>query len=55
MYLYSLDDFTASEDKIRAETNLFERYNLGVLGAIPEPDLISVMLSDGNRDGNDND
>lgn len=54
VYLYSLDDFTATEDKIRAETNLFERYNSGVFGAIPEPDLISVMLSDGNRDGNDN-
>ena len=49
--LYSLDDFTAVEDKIRAETDLFERYNSGVLGAIPEPDLISVLLSDVNEDG----
>lgn len=44
-YLYSLDDFTAQEDKIRAETDLFEKYNSGVLGAVPEPDLISVLLS----------
>lgn len=51
VYLYSLDDFTAIEDKIRAETDLFERYNSGVLGAIPEPDLISVLLSDVNEDG----
>lgn len=45
-YVYSLDDFTAGEDKIRAENDLFEKYNSGVLGAIPEPDLISVLLSD---------
>ena len=51
VYLYSLDDFNAVEDKIRAETDLFERYNSGVLGAIPEPDLISVLLSDVNEDG----
>lgn len=55
VYLYSLDDFTATEDKIRAETDLFERYNSGMLGAVPEPDLISVMLSDGNREGNEDD
>ncbi len=50
VYLYSLDDFTAAEDKIRAETNLFEKYNIGVLGAIPEPDLVSILLSNENKD-----
>ncbi len=47
-YLYSLADFTAQEDKIRAETDLFDRYNSGVLGAIPEPDLISILLDTKN-------
>ncbi len=47
-YLYSLADFTAQEDKIRAETNLFDKYNSGILGAIPEPDLISILLGSNN-------
>ena len=47
-YLYSLADFTANEDGVRPESNLFEKYNSGVLGAIPDPDLISVLL---NKDG----
>ena len=44
-YLYSLADFTAQGDKIRAETDLFDKYNSGVLGAIPEPDLISILIN----------
>lgn len=51
-YLYSLADFTAKEDKIRSETDLFDKYNSGVLGAIPEPDLISILL-DGKADNGD--
>ncbi len=50
-YLYSLADFTAKEDKIRAETDLFDRYNAGVLGAVPEPDMISILLMDRNDNG----
>ncbi len=50
-YLYSLADFTAKEDKIRSETDLFDKYNSGVLGAVPEPDLISILLTDGNDNG----
>ncbi len=49
-YLYSLADFNSAEDKIRSETDLFEKYNSGVLGAIPEPDLISVLLADKHKE-----
>lgn len=52
-YLYSLVDFNAKENKIRAETDLFEKYNLGLLGAVPEPDLISVLLDDKAKLGGD--
>lgn len=45
-YLYSLADFTAKEDKIRSETDLFDRYNSGVFGAVPEPDLISILINE---------
>ncbi len=45
-YLYPLSDFTAKNDKLRPENDLFEKYNSGVLGAIPEPDLISILISD---------
>lgn len=51
-YLYSLADFNSQEDKIRSESDLFEKYKSGVLGAVPEPDLISVMLSDNDNGGN---
>lgn len=46
VYLYSLDNFTA-EDGVRAESsNIAEQYKKGVLGAIPDPDLISVLTGD---------
>lgn len=44
-YLYSLADFTSSDDHIRAETNMMEKYSQGKFGALPEPDLISVLLN----------
>lgn len=53
-YLYSLDDFTAQEDKIRSETDLFEKYNSGVLGAVPEPDIISILLSNSTEEKKNN-
>ncbi len=49
-YLYSLLDFTSREDKIRAETDLFDKYNSGALGALPEPDFISVLLLESTND-----
>ena len=45
-YLYSLSDFNYADSGVRSESDLFEKYNSGVLGAIPEPDLISALLSD---------
>ncbi len=45
-YIYSLKDYTAQKDNIRSESNLLEKYKLGALGALPEPDLISILLGD---------
>lgn len=43
-YLYSLDDFTA-QDGFRADSSdVAALYREGILGAMPEPDLISVLL-----------
>lgn len=53
-YLYSLSDFNYADSGVRSESDLFEKYNSGVLGAIPEPDLISVLLPNKRR-GNKND
>ena len=50
-YLYSLADFTASEDGVRSDTDLFNKYNAGVFGAVPEPDLISILLTDVHGSG----
>lgn len=44
-YLYSLADFTSLDDHVRAETNMIEKYSQGKFGALPEPDLISVLLN----------
>lgn len=49
-YIYSLKDYTAQKDNIRSETDLLEKYKLGALGALPEPDLISILLGGGNTD-----
>lgn len=43
VYLYSLADFTA-KDGVRDTTNIIEKYNRGVLGAIPDPDMIETLL-----------
>lgn len=45
-YIYSLKDYTAQKDNIRSESDLLEKYKLGALGALPEPDLISILLGD---------
>lgn len=44
VYLYSLADYTAQNDGIRSESDISEKYSAGVLGAVPEPDLISLLL-----------
>ena len=48
VYLYSLADYTAQHDGIRSETDIVEKYSAGVLGAVPEPDLISLLLGGNN-------
>ena len=44
VYLYSLADFTAQKG-VRDTSDVIEKYRKGVLGAIPEPDLIRSLLS----------
>ena len=44
VYVYSLADFTAQQG-IRDTTDIMEKYRKGVLGAVPEPDLIRSLLS----------
>ena len=44
VYVYSLADFTA-EDGIRDTTDIIEKYKKGVLGALPDPELINSQLS----------
>jgi len=49
-YIYSLKDYTAQKDNIRSESDLLEKYKLGALGALPEPDLISILLGDDSNE-----
>ncbi len=43
VYLYSLAAFTA-EEGIRETTDIIEKYKRGVLGALPEPDMLKTLL-----------
>jgi uncharacterized protein len=43
VYLYSLASFTA-QDGIRETTDIIEKYKRGILGAIPEPDMLTTLL-----------
>lgn len=44
VYLYSLAEFTANKDGIRETTDIIEKYKKGILGALPEPELIKSLL-----------
>lgn len=44
-YLYSLADFTTKETGIRSEDDIAGIYKKGVLGAIPDPDFIDVLIN----------
>lgn len=46
--LYSLASFTAGRDNVRSDTDILEKYKSGALGALPEPDLIAVLLGRGD-------
>ncbi len=49
VYLYSLADFTA-EMGVRETTDIVEKYRKGLLGALPEPELINSLLEiNGNK------
>lgn len=43
VYVYSLADFKAKEG-IRDTSDIIEKYKRGMLGALPEPNLIEVLL-----------
>ena len=47
--LYSLKEFSYEKDGIRESTDLFEKYSKGLFGAVPEPDLISLLLENNER------
>lgn len=44
VYVYSLSEFTAQKG-IRDTTDIMEKYRKGVLGALPDPDLIQTLLN----------
>jgi AAA15 family ATPase/GTPase len=49
VYLYSLGDFTAAQG-VRDTTDVIEKYRKGILGALPEPELINTLLEiNGNK------
>lgn len=49
VYVYSLAEYTAQKG-VRDTTDIMEKYRKGVLGALPDPELISSLLSlKGNR------
>lgn len=51
VYVYSLAEFTAQKG-IRDTTDIMEKYRKGVLGALPDPNLIKTLLSiNGNKKG----
>lgn len=44
VYLYPLSCFTAEKSGIRTDSDLYERYIKGFLGALPDPSLIDVLI-----------
>ena len=49
IYVYSLAEFTAQQG-VRDTTDIIEKYRKGILGALPDPELIRSLLSlKGNR------
>lgn len=44
VYVYSLAEFTAQQG-VRDTTDIMEKYRRGVLGALPDPELIRSLLS----------
>lgn len=44
IYLYALSNFTAQNSGIRLDSNLYEHYSKGLLGALPDPSLIDILI-----------
>ena len=49
-YLYSLAEFTAEKTGVRETSDLIEKYQKGMFGALPEPELFQSLLEVKNRD-----
>lgn len=47
VYLYPLNEFTSEKDGIRETTALIEKYKQGVFGALPEPNLLNLLIEKG--------
>lgn len=48
--LYSLKDFSYDQSGVRDTTDIQDRYSKGAFGAIPDPDLISILLKEDIND-----
>lgn len=44
VYLYALSDFTSQNSGLRAEGDVYEYYSKNLLGALPDPSLIDILL-----------
>lgn len=44
-YLYSLADFTSRDDGVRETSDLVAKYKAGKFGAVPEPDMFSLLAN----------
>ncbi len=53
VYMYPLSDFTAEHDNVRSDSDMTELYKRGVFGAVPEPDLISALLTAEDKEDKD--
>lgn len=53
LYLYSLSKFTAQNSGIRLDSDLYEYYSKGLLGALPDPSLIDILIEGKSGDGNE--
>jgi AAA15 family ATPase/GTPase len=52
-YLYALSIFTSHNSGIRLESNLYDYYSKGLLGALPDPKLIDTLISQCDGEGDE--
>lgn len=50
VYLFPLSAFTARDDNLRPESDVLEYYSKGLIGALPDPSLIDVLIERKNGD-----